>query len=114
VPELWTLGRITNDAMKTSPYRVFIVLMLLCQIGWFLIPDLNELTDSYRYKERWASFTNWATLKTTESKAAFDHERHLLGVHIRNRAIFLFGAFLIVDGLAIYYLWNRGQRTMSA
>ena len=100
--------------MKMSPYKVFIVLMIICQIGWFLIPDLNTLSDSYRYEERWATFTNWAALKTPESKAIFDHERHLLYVHRQNRAYLIFAIFLIVDGVGIFYFWNYGQKKKTA
>jgi hypothetical protein len=100
--------------MKMLPYKVFILLMLLCQIGWILMPDLNTVSDSYRYEQRWATYTNWVVQKTPESKAIFDHERRVFYVHRQNRAYLIFTVFLIVDGVVIYFLWNRGHRKMTA
>jgi hypothetical protein len=101
-------------AVNISLYRIFIVLILLFQIGWFLIPDLNTLLDPYRYEEREKALMIWEKEKTPESKAVFDNERHLLYVHRQNRALLIFTVFLVIDGIGIYYFWNYGVKKTTA
>jgi len=94
--------------------RIFIVLLLLCQFGWFILDGLEPLSDSYRHKERWAAFTNWATLKTPESKAVFDQERYLLNRHRQGRNTLILIGFIIVDGIVFYYFWDYGRKRTAA
>ncbi len=100
--------------MKFSLYRVLIVLVILFQIGWLLSPNLNTLSDLYRYDERQKALETWIREKTPESKAAADVERHLLHVHWQHKALLISGLFLVVDGILIHYFWNYGQRKASA
>jgi hypothetical protein len=83
-----------------------IITVLLFQFGWFLLPDLNILTDSYRYQERSTALKNWAINKTSETTAAWQNERHLLYVHRQNKAIIVASSFLIIDAIAFAWIWK--------
>ena len=91
-------------------FRMLIFLAVLFQIAFFFAPDLHPDLDHYRFAERRKALVNYATLKTAYAKAAWDEERHLLDVHTRTRALLVLAAFVAADGVAVYFLWNYGDR----
>jgi hypothetical protein len=104
--------------MNFSLHRFFILLALLLvlpfQIAWVIKPSLNILTDSYRHEERTNALKLREDKQTPESKAMVDRELHLLDVHLKNTATMWLVVFLVIDGIGIYYFWNRGVKGRSS
>src|SRR6266571_859859 len=92
--------------MRTSSCRFLIVLLLLVQVGWFLMPTMNKLADPFRYEERRAAYEQWTRQQTPASRAVVDKERGLLYNHTLLKGLLTLALLLVFNGLGIYYFWN--------
>jgi hypothetical protein len=91
-------------------FRMLIFLAVLFQIAFFFVPDLHPDLAHYRFAERRQALSNYARKQTPQTLAAWKEEMRLLNAHRGNQALLVLIAFLTVDGVAVYFLWNYGDR----
>ena len=105
-------------AMRKWFERALFVLILILQAAWLpawaLGPRFNSYRDPYRFAERRKALMEFGDKQTPDSQAAWDKERELLARHQRSKILLGVATFLVIDGIAIYYLWNSGRGKKKA
>jgi len=100
-----------SRTIKTALSRLFIVLLLVGQLLWLVMPRSGSHPLSHRAIDAARAEAEHPSAAT---KAAFEQE---LSRDSGRDAVWFFtavAAILIVDGACIYWFWNFGYRKHSA
>jgi hypothetical protein len=105
------LVRRSPRIVKRSFYRVVIVMVLVGQLAWFIMPRSGSHPLSQRAIK---AAQTAAEHPSAATKAAFEEE--LRRIPCRDNALLLtvFTVMLVLDGIGIYYFWNYGYRRHTA
>lgn len=93
--------------------RALFSLLLVYQVNW-LLTLRNDIANPFRRAERQRAMLAWGQTKSPEATAAWKEEMGLLKAHIAKQDLLTVTAFLVIDGIAVYYLWNSGRGRKKA
>ncbi len=89
--------------------RACLLLVVIFQVGWLVTLRFNSHLDPCRFAERQKASIEFGQAQTPESQAAWDQEWRLLAEHQVTKTLLVVVVFLVMDGIAIYYLWKSGR-----
>jgi len=97
--------------MKTTIFRLVILLLVLAELAWFVLPSHKPLMgDSYRNRERMEALNQDSHIHTPATWSAAQNEIRLLYEHDSKRKMTVMAILVVLDAALILFFWNFGRR----
>jgi hypothetical protein len=101
--------------MKTNIFRLVILLVVLAELAWFVLPSHKPLMgDSYRNRERMEALNEDSHVHTPATWLAAQNEIKLLYEHDSKRKMTVMAILVVLDAALIFFFWNFGKRNKIA
>ena len=100
-----------RDAMRATPPRIAIVVILLIQVIWFTMPSAGSHQLGPKAREAAAAY---AEKPSEGARARLDAALHEDSAARELRFGGLAALVLVLDGIGVYCFWNHGNRKAMA
>jgi len=93
--------------VKTVIARIAIVLVLLVEIAWIVLPKTGDtMHTAYRHDERIEALKQYAENPSASNWQNVQNEMNLLNHHASTQMMVMCVVLLIIDGILVACFWN--------